>query len=157
MIKFLFALSLMGLGFGCAKQSDNSTTTSAVYQFNQTGQCVSTQNGAVVPSNYCSTTNSGYQLNQSGLCISSTTGQPVPYNYCSTTNSAYQLNGFGQCVMTSTGNHVPANYCQQSNQYSQPCYGQYVSQTYGNITCYGSNCSGLTVYSVTTGQTQYCQ
>ncbi len=119
----LLGLSLLCLGFGCAKQSDNNTNSNA---------------------------NAGYyQVNQQGQCVSSN-GQPVQQQLCQQNGnySAYHYDQQGQCV-SSTGQPVQPQLCQQTGGggYAQQCYGQYSynGQVYACGTQY--NCSGYTMYN----------
>lgn len=61
MKKLLLSLSVLVLGFGCAKESNSSSNNNntGVYQMNQYGQCIQTSNGQIVQSTLCTNANNG--------------------------------------------------------------------------------------------------
>ena len=135
------------------------TTTNTGYTLNQYGQCIQTSTGQPVAQNLCTTTNTGYTLNQYGQCIQTSTGQPVAQNLCTTTNTGYTIQN-GQCVQISTGQIVNIQLCSTTGTGSAQCFGSYFWMGYGYptpVTCQGWNCSGYTLVSAQTGQTQLCQ
>lgn len=138
MKKLLLGLSLLVLGFGCAKQSDNNNNNQNLLNNNTYGQ---------------------YQLNQQGICVAVQTQQPVQSNLCQQNSQfgQYQLNQSGQCMSTQTGQVVPTQYCQQTGGYAQQCYGQYSYMGVVYQCGITHNCSGYTVTSVQTGQQVTCQ
>lgn len=161
MKKLLLGLSLVILGFGCAKESNSATVNTATgYQLTAQGYCIQTSNGQQVAQSYCSNVNSGFQMNAQGQCIQISTGQIVNQQYCSTSgNTQYQYNNYGYCIQISTGQYVPQQYCQQS-QGGQQCYGTYIYSQNGQqmyVNCQGYNCSGYALIQVSTNQQVYCQ
>jgi hypothetical protein len=138
MKKLLLGLSLLVLGFSCARQSDNNNNQNLL------------NNGAF----------GQYQLNQFGQCVAVQTQQPVQTSLCQQNgqNGLYQLNQNGQCMSTQTGQIVSTQFCQQvGSGFAQQCYGSYsyLGVTYQcGIT---HNCSGYTVTSLQTGQQVLCQ
>jgi hypothetical protein len=130
----LLSLSVLVLGFGCARESNNSSNNNNIV-------------------------NTGYQMNTYGQCVQTSTGQIVQSNLCTNgLNTGYQLNQFGQCVQASTGQQVQYSFCQQGNTgVGQQCYGNYMYN--GQIYACGIqyNCSGYTVTNPQTGQSVYCK
>jgi hypothetical protein len=63
MNKLLLGLTVLVLGFGCAKESNsnNTTATTNAYQLNTSGQCVQTSTGQFVQANYCQQNQTGQQ------------------------------------------------------------------------------------------------
>lgn len=152
------------------------------YVMNGSGQCISQATGQMAPTpSYCQGGagynqgyNSGYVMTN-GQCMSTTTGQMAPINYCTNTQG-YTGGGYAGGGYAGAGGYVGGGYAGGAGGYigggvggyigggmggmTQPCYGMYISMSSGSPVqgqCYGSNCSGYQLVSVSTGQTVICQ
>lgn len=137
----------------CGKSDNNSTNhvapTSSYYLSGN--NCINSQNGQVVPYNYC--TNSGGYYQSNGACYTQGTNQVVDMSYCNNLNNTsnchqtMQYPSTGSCAILQPGG-------------AQQCIGYYYQMTaygpqYGY--CNGYNCRGYTLYQYGTNQVVTCQ
>ncbi|MFZ3228677.1 MAG: hypothetical protein WA160_00605 [Pseudobdellovibrio sp.] len=127
---FVLLISLMVLGFGCAKKDD--TTAVAM-----NGPCYDQATGRYTGQNTCAVgvnnTNNGYTY-VNGNCVQTATNQIYPAQYCQQNTNGYP-------------------------QQQQQCYGSYIyiQNGYSQIVqCTGANCRGYTLTSQTTNQQVMC-
>lgn len=130
--KMLLMLPLAFLMVNCSGKSNNNNNANNYYMSN--GMCWSRANGAQVNQSYCNGLTSSQYYLSNGQCYSSLNGQPVQYTLCQMGNG-----GMGQ-------------QCYGMYWYYNPQYGQWIQGQ-----CYGSNCSGYTMYLQQGGQPIYCQ
>ena len=129
----------------CGSSSGSSTTATSYYSAN--GLCYS-NTGTQVASTLC--TSSYYMSN--GLCYAAG-GVQVATTMCS--SSYYTSNGL--CYSTG-GVQVSPIYCSSttSSLVAQYCVGYYYLNSV-EYYCNGTNCSGYTLISATTGQSTTCR
>jgi hypothetical protein len=176
-------LQLSTLVSGCGSSSSGTATTAATSYYTVSGVCYS-NTGQVVSTSYCSSTgyytSNGYCYSSSGVQVSTTyrssatgtyyisggncynsAGTLVSSTYCSLTSSTsttYYISG-GNCY-NSSGTLVASTYCSLTSSTTTTtataCYGYYYWGSELGY-CYGSNCSGYTLTSASTGKTTYCE
>lgn len=139
--------------FSCSKDGGGGGGSASTPQPNNGyyvngGQCY--LNGQVVQYSYCQNINSNYVI-QGSACINRTNNQVVDMSYCQ--NNGYNNGGFYG------GGYYGYGYGYGYGNNGM-CYGVYYApnavggQRYW---CGGYNCSGFTMVSAYTGQTQTCR
>ncbi|MCB0367981.1 MAG: hypothetical protein KDD45_00730 [Bdellovibrionales bacterium] len=179
MKKTLLSLILVsGLVISCQKSDSNSNTpvvtTPHTYGYNN-GTCYDYTANIAVDISICNqqgvyNNNSGYYMNGNN-CVSSVNGQVVPPQLCNNNyyNSYNSYNNTGHfdanhnCV-NNAGQIINQIYC-MNQAYAGQCQGLYIYYyddnpmfpIYKVYNCWGSNCSGKTLYEYYSRKQVTCQ
>lgn len=151
-MKFIFALTMVLLAFGCDKKSDSQPVARINNYGMRDGSCYDYTNNMYVANNLCTNYggNGGYGYSNdqgykwvNGACYNRD-GYQVSSDFCNGYN-----NGGG-------GGYYGGGYQQGT---AKVCYGQYIYMAGGYPQygmCYGTNCRGYTLIEVATGQMVSC-
>jgi len=152
-MKFIFALAVVLLAFGCDNKSDSKPANINQYGMRD-GSCFDYNSNTYVNQNLCNQYGGGYGNGYgysdaqgfkwvNGACYNRD-GYQVSTDYC----NGYS-NGGG-------GGYYGGGYQQGA---AKVCYGQYIYMAGGYPQygmCYGTNCRGYTLIEVATGQMVSC-